>query len=268
MRTILITGFGRFPGSPVNPSGIVAARLARRRRPALAETRRVAHVFATRYDAVDRELPALLKQEHPDIVVMFGVATRSRQVRVEERARNRMALFPDAGRFRPAGQTIALRRDALRNPLPLARLVQAARATGVAAVRSRNAGSYLCNYVYWRSLEAAARPDGPGIVIFIHVPPVVMKEVPKKPRGKQPGKRVRTGNPEKRKRRAPRIDDLVRAGEAIVLAMTSLAAGTTRQAALLKSRTCSFGRHDEIETSREITGNFNVVLVRDERRKS
>jgi pyroglutamyl-peptidase len=220
MRTILITGFGRFPGSPVNPSGLVATQLAKRRRPALAGTRRVAHVFATRYDAVDRELPALLAREKPDIVVMFGVAARSRRVRIEERARNRIALFPDAGRYRPAAQTIALRRDALRNPLPVAHLVNAARSSGVAAIRSRNAGSYLCNYVYWRGLEASARADGPGMVTFVHVPPVAMKPVPKKPLRKRPGKRA---IPRKRKHRAPRIDDLVRAGEAIMLALLSLA---------------------------------------------
>jgi pyroglutamyl-peptidase len=115
LRTILITGFGRFPGTPVNPAGLVAARLVRRRRLALAGTRRVAHVFATRYDAVDRELPALLTQEKPDIVVMFGVATRARAVRVEQRARNRIARFPDAGGRRPTALTIAPQRDALRN---------------------------------------------------------------------------------------------------------------------------------------------------------
>ncbi len=221
MQTILITGFGRFPGSQVNPSGIVAARLAKHRRPALAATRRVAHVFATRYDAVDRELPALLEREKPDIVVMFGVATGSRQVRIEERARNRIALFPDAGRHRPVAQTIALNRDAQRNPLPLARLVNAARSAGVTATRSRNAGSYLCNYAYWRGLEAAARPDGPDTVIFVHVPPVAVKKAPKrplkeKPRRRSPGKRMK---PAQKRRRAPGIDDLVRAGEAIVVAM-------------------------------------------------
>jgi pyroglutamyl-peptidase len=219
MRTILITGFGRFPGSPVNPSGLVAVRLAKSRRPALAGTRRIAHVFATRYDAVDRELPALLAREKPDIVVMFGVATRSRQVRIEERARNRIALFPDAGRYRPAAQTIVFHRDAQRNPLPHARLVKAARSTGIAATRSRNAGSYLCNYVYWRGLEAAGRPDGPDMVIFVHVPPVAIKQIPKKPFRKRRAKRAKPG---KRKHRAPRIDDLVRAGEAIMLAMMSL----------------------------------------------
>jgi pyroglutamyl-peptidase len=230
LRTILITGFGRFPGGPVNPSALVAARLARRRRPAFAGTRRIAHVFATRYDAVDRELPALLKREKPVIVVMFGVATRTRRLRVEQRARNRIALFPDAGGHRPAASTIAPHRDAIRNPLPVARLVKAAHTAGVAAAPSRNAGTYLCNYVYWRALEAAAAPDGPGLVIFVHIPPTRLKELPKKP-FKRPRRRLSKKLPNRlsnrrrtEMRRALRLSDLVRAGEAIVLAMVSLAA--------------------------------------------
>jgi pyroglutamyl-peptidase len=230
LRTILITGFGRFPGAPVNPAGLVAARLVRRRRPALAGTRRVAHVFATRYDAVDRELPALLTQEKPDIVIMFGVATRARAVRVEQRALNRIARFPDAGGHRPAAPTIAPQRGALRNPLAVARLVKAARMAGVPAAPSRNAGTYLCNFLYWRALEAAGRTDGPSMVIFIHLPPVGLKELPKKP-FKRCAMRFSKKRPSKpsdtrrtHKRRAPRLDDLVRAGEAIVLAMASLAA--------------------------------------------
>ena len=58
--TILITGFGPFPGAPFNPTGALVTELARRRIPALRHIRRVAHVFATSYAAVDRELPALL----------------------------------------------------------------------------------------------------------------------------------------------------------------------------------------------------------------
>jgi len=226
LRTILITGFGRFPGAPVNPSGLMATRLVRRRRPAFAATRRIAHVFATRYDAVDRELPALLKWEKPDIVVMFGVATRSHRVRVEQRARNRIALFPDASGHRPATRTIAPHREAMRNPLPVTRLVKAARTARVAAAPSRNAGAYLCNYVYWRALEAAARPEGPGLVVFVHVPPVGLKELPKK-LFKRPRRRLAKKLPNRRRKRKPRapgLNDLVRAGEAIVLAMISLAA--------------------------------------------
>jgi pyroglutamyl-peptidase len=245
MPTILLTGFGRFPGATFNPSGAVATRLARRRRPALADTRRLAHVFATSYDAVDRELPALLARVKPDIVVMFGVATRSRGVRVEERARNRIALLPDAGRCRPPAQTIALRKDALRNPLPLARLVNAARAASVATTHSRNAGSYLCNYAYWRGLEAAGEPDGPDVVVFVHVPPVAVKETPRRPASRKPLKtlpgrpvkkkppRTQRGRPAKpgTRQRHVSIDDLVRAGEAIVLAAASLAPARPHPAA-------------------------------------
>jgi pyroglutamyl-peptidase len=230
LRTILITGFGRFPGAPVNPSGLMATRLVRRRRPAFAATRRIAHVFATRYDAVDRELPVLLKLEKPDIVVMFGVATRSHRVRVEQRARNRIAMFPDASGHRPVTRTIAPHREAMRNPLPVTRLVKAARTAGVAAAPSRNAGAYLCNYVYWRALEAAGGPDGPGQVIFIHVPPTRLATARKK-LFKRPPKRLSKKLPNRRrtrKPRAPRLDDLVRVGEAMMLAMISLSAAGRR----------------------------------------
>ena len=224
MRTILITGFGRFPGSPFNPSGPVATGLARRRRPALADVRLVSHVFATRYEAVDRELPALLARERPDIVVLFGVATRARHLRVEERARNRMAvLFPDAGGYRPTGCAIVPRAAAERNPIAITRLLQAARSTGLPSSRSRNAGTYLCNYAYWRALEAAGRRGGPAQVIFIHVPPVSSGNMRKRPTA--------------RKRTVFRLHDLIRAGEAIVLAMLSSAraAGIRHRRATLPS---------------------------------
>lgn len=206
MPTVLITGFGRFPGSPVNPSGPVATRLARRRRPALAGTRRLAHVFPTRYDAVDRELHDLIARERPDVMIMFGVHMRSREVRIEERARNRIALLPDAGGRRPPGQQIARGGAAVRNPLPLARLLAGARGTGVPAVRSRNAGSYLCNYAYWRGLEAAGRPGGPQAVVFVHIPPIAFKKLP--------ARQGAAGKPGRRP--APGLAALVRAAEAIL----------------------------------------------------
>jgi pyroglutamyl-peptidase len=222
--TILIAGFGRFPGAAVNPSGLIASRLARSRRPALAGTRRVAHVFATRYDAVDRELPALLARERPDIVLVFGVAMRARRLRIEEVARNRVSvLFPDAGGRRPAMPAIAPGRAAMRNPRPVEPLVRAARSAGVPAARSRNAGTYLCNYIYWRTLDAARTPGGPRLVAFVHVPPIRSKPLP-------PGRR----------RRGYRLADLVRAGEAILLAMTALA--RAQHAATLGVRPTAAGK--------------------------
>jgi len=65
MPTVLITGFGPFPGAPVNPTTPLVRKLARLRRPGLANVRLVGHIFATSYSAVDRELPRLVARHKP-----------------------------------------------------------------------------------------------------------------------------------------------------------------------------------------------------------
>src|ERR1700728_4142550 len=149
---VLIAGFGPFPGAPFNPSAALAKALARRRRPALAGIERATHVFATTYASVDRDLPKLFAQKQkPDIMLMFGVAGRRHQLCIETRARNAVSLlFPDAGGHRPRRGVIRLGGPAtLTGNAPFARL---AGAVGTKARLSRDAGRYLCNYVYWRGL--------------------------------------------------------------------------------------------------------------------
>jgi pyroglutamyl-peptidase len=203
MTTILLTGFGEFPGAPINPTTALVARLARslRRR----GVRCIPHVFATRYAAVDRELPALIAAHRPDAIVMFGLAGRRARVSIETCARNRMSTsFPDAGGAVPRRAAIASGAAAIaRGRAPFARLLAAARQTRVNTALSRDAGTYLCNYVYWRALEAAAKPGGPRLAVFVHVPRVRQKFRP----------RVRG------RRRQFTFDDLVRAGGAIVAAV-------------------------------------------------
>jgi pyroglutamyl-peptidase len=200
MIVILITGFGRFPGAPFNPSGPLAHAIAKRRRPAFAEVRRVVHVFETSYAAVDRDLPKLIAKHKPDIILMFGLAGRTAHVRIETRARNaKSILFPDVSGHRPDQRTIVRGKSALTGRAPIWRLLGAARAARVAARTSRDAGRYLCNYVYWRALEASR--SGTPLAQFIHIPPVANS---RRPRGRKP-----------RMTQAA----LVRTGEAILLAL-------------------------------------------------
>jgi pyroglutamyl-peptidase len=192
---VLITGFGPFPGAPFNPSAALAKALARRRRPALAGIERATHVFATTYASVDRDLPKLFAQK-PDIVLMFGVAGRRRRLCIETRARNAVSLlFPDASGYRPRHGVIKLRGPAaLTGNAPFARLA------GAAGTRlSRDAGRYLCNYVYWRALEElrGTRP----LVQFVHIPPVSNKP-----------RRRRSGKP-------PTLAQLLKPAEAILIAL-------------------------------------------------
>jgi len=208
--TILITGFGPFPGAPFNPTGPLVRELARRRTPALRHIRRVAHVFATSYQAVDRDLPALIAREQPDTLIMFGLAPRRRLISIETRARNALTCaVPDASGHLPAASVIVPGGHAvlaLRSPAQ--RLVTAVRAVRISAAISSDAGNYLCNYLCWRAAEAAERDGVPRVVAFVHVPPVPANV------------RVPSARRQPRTRSQPRItfDDLVRAGELIMRA--------------------------------------------------
>ncbi len=203
---VLITGFGPFPRAPFNPSALVAKALARRRRPALAGLVRDAHVFATEYACIDRELPGLFAQR-PDVVLMFGLAGRARELRIETRARNATSpLLPDAGKYRPQHGTIECGAPAVRRGLaPFARLAAAARSRAARVRVSRDAGTYLCNYAYWRALGAVAgsRP----LVLFVHIPLVAV-----------------TARPRRRlKRRSLSLQHIIGAGENLLIALAAAA---------------------------------------------
>jgi pyroglutamyl-peptidase len=215
--TILITGFGPFPGAPFNPTGPLAMALAHRRNPALRRVRRIAHVFPTSYEAVDRELPALLARERPDVLLMFGLAPRRRLIRIETRARNALTgAVPDASGQLPAASQIAPGgRAALPLRAPAQRLVAAVRAARIPAAPSSDAGSYLCNYLCWRATEAAERKGIPRLFAFVHVPNVQVPNVHANVR-RPVARRFRPPRP--RQRPAITFDDLIRAGEAIMRA--------------------------------------------------
>ncbi len=167
--TILVTGFGPFPGAPHNPTEALVKSLGRE--PAPRGIRLVTHVFRTSYAAVDRELPVLLRRHRPDALLMFGLATLAAHLRVETYTRNIMAPLPDADGITPEARPIAPgRQAALRLPTPARQLLTAARAAHVKAALSRDAGGYLCNYLCWRAAMAARLPQGPQLAAFIHVP--------------------------------------------------------------------------------------------------
>ena len=168
---ILVTGFGAFPGAPHNPTMALVERLMRLRRPAFDDVELSNHVFHVTYSTVDRELPGLLRKYRPHALLMFGLAARTPYLRIETRARNAITtIWPDADGTRIRKGSIAQDEDAQMFGPHTAKLLRAALATGIDARISRDAGSYLCNYLSWRAIEATQRKDGPHLAAFIHVP--------------------------------------------------------------------------------------------------
>jgi pyroglutamyl-peptidase len=170
---ILVTGFGPFPGAPFNPTMPLVARLARLRRPAFDEVEFTGHIFPVTYKAVDRGLPQLLAKHRPHALLMFGLASRTPHVRIETRARNAVTmLWPDADHTRVRKGSIADGAGSQMFGPHTAKLLRAAIGTGVDARASRDAGSYLCNYLSWRAIEATCADNGPRLAAFVHVPPI------------------------------------------------------------------------------------------------
>lgn len=205
---ILITGFGTFPGAPYNPTPEIVARLVKLRRPAFADVARIGHIFPVTYQAVDRELPELLKRHRPDALLMFGLAARAPYLRIETRARNAVTmLWPDAQGGMRGGSAITTGVDAMNFGPHTLRLLRAARATGIDAQLSRDAGRYLCNYLCWRALEAVRDGKVPRLAVFVHVPLVA----------RAPAMRRALPTPR------PTLEHLVDAGEAMLLQMVAMA---------------------------------------------
>ena len=210
---ILITGFGPFPGAPFNPTMPLVKRLTQLRRPALGNVDLIGHIFHVTYATVDRELPALIAKHRPQGLLMFGLADRTAHVRVETRARNAVTtLFPDADRTRARKGSIVSGAHAMMFGPHTAKLLRAADGTGIDARPSRDAGSYLCNYLSWRAIEATGSDNGPRLAAFVHVPLI-----------------ARNGTPQ-RKGATHRVtlEGLVDAGEAMLLEMVKLTRGALR----------------------------------------
>jgi pyroglutamyl-peptidase len=211
---VLITGFGPFPGAPYNPTMPLVKRLTQLRRPALADVELSGHIFHVTYSTVDRELPALIARHHPQALLSFGLADRTAHVRIETRARNAVTTtFPDADRHRARKGSIAPGADALMFGPHTAKLLRSAVGTGIDARASRDAGSYLCNYLSWRGIEATRKDNGPALAAFVHVPLIARGSAPQ-----HVGATHRIT-----------LDDLVDAGEAMLLEMVKLARAASRE---------------------------------------
>ena len=183
--TVLVTGFGAFPGAPRNPSAAILGRLHRHR----GRLRRLGIDLRTSllpvvFDRIGPALAAAQDAVPPDVVLLLGLASRRRVLCVETRALNRAGpLHPDAARRRAAPVLVAGGPAMLKATYPAARVAAAIRAGGTAARLSIDAGDYVCNAALYLALVRHLAP----MAGFLHVPRVRS--------GSQPLHRRRRGRP-------------------------------------------------------------------------
>lgn len=169
--SVLITGFGPFPGVPANATGRIVPQLvasARRRFPAVSFA---TAILPTEWAAAPAVLGRHLVRTRPHVALHFGVSREARGFVIETLGRNHCRDSIDAAGLRPRSGCI--------NPggaethavsLPVEAIVERLAAAGHPVRLSDDAGSYLCNAILYHSLCHAAAAAPQRMTGFIHVP--------------------------------------------------------------------------------------------------
>lgn len=113
-----------------------------------------------------------LRHIRPDAVLLLGEAAGSKTIRLETRAWNEMDFrIPDiAGRLITARTVRSGGPDQLPSTLPLDRILTALDADGHPVSLSDDAGRYLCNQVFYRTMESLKTKGSAIPAGFIHLP--------------------------------------------------------------------------------------------------
>jgi pyroglutamyl-peptidase len=171
MTRVLVTGFGPFPGAPVNPTETLMRRLGADPPDLGPEITFTAEVIPTVYGTLPDELARLGALHRPDVAVHFGLDRSATGFRLERLARNRQNVMRvDAAGGLPQAVHIAEGLDDHPSRLPLDEIAAALTAAGLPLQWSDDCGDYLCNAMFFHAVAGLVEGYAPRIAGFIHVP--------------------------------------------------------------------------------------------------
>jgi pyroglutamyl-peptidase len=169
--TILLTGFGPFPGVPVNASARLVPRLAEIAARRFRGHRVVAKILPTDWAAGPARLRKLYARERPMVALHFGVSAQAAGFVIETRARNERSSTPDAaGALPPSAYVCDAGPAELRTLLPARTVVARLGVLDIPASLSDDAGSYLCNAILYEAVSLARTASPQVITGFVHIP--------------------------------------------------------------------------------------------------
>lgn len=165
---ILATGFGPFPGVPINVTAHVMEALAKG--PAIPRAELATLALPVSWGEAATLAQRTARALCPHAILHFGVSSRASGFVVETRAYN--VRSGSADQCGVAFQTCRVSASApamLKSTLPCDELAAALRRGGLPARLSVDPGRYLCNTLLFTSLHDAAS-GGRARVAFVHVP--------------------------------------------------------------------------------------------------
>lgn len=166
---VLVTGFGPFQGhEEVNPSWEAVKEL---KKLGVAHNVNLVTVeVPVEYQHVQKHIPLLWKEYRPVLVVHVGVSSIAKEVTIETCAHNDGYKNLDvAGKCAPSQCYKTNGKECINTGLNVSKLCADVNESSclAMAVPSSDAGRYLCDFIYYASLN-----EDRSKVIFVHVPPL------------------------------------------------------------------------------------------------
>lgn len=168
---ILLTGFGSFPGVPVNATETLIPRVEQAAREMFPAHQFVSEVLPVHWQEAPARLKTLIASGNIAIALHLGVAEDAEGFQLELVGRNRQTPREDAsGNLPESLRVIDTGPDILATTLPVERIAARLLGCGYPCKTSENAGAYLCNTLLYHSLTAAWESPAPHLAGFIHIP--------------------------------------------------------------------------------------------------
>lgn len=169
--TILLTGFGPFPGVDSNATAELIPELIEAARARFPEHQVIGEVLPVEWSRAPQVLKRLLSGAKAVLALHFGVSHEAHGFQIELVGRNVRGARHDATGELPKRETVIAAGPAmLASTLPAERIVARLSRGGFPCCTSNNAGTYLCNALMYHSLTAARALPTPFLSGFIHVP--------------------------------------------------------------------------------------------------
>lgn len=159
MSRFLVTYFGPFKHFQDNPAELVGRKLEELH---LNSEKINFKKLDVTFDCIDQFVETEL--ENFDLVLQLGVASKSEKIRLELIGKNEVKGTDNSGIYREGiiDEKISLKLYTLFDNLKLESLLKK---YPNEVVLSENAGAYLCNYLYFKSIKKGLNKQ----IVFIHL---------------------------------------------------------------------------------------------------
>jgi pyroglutamyl-peptidase len=167
---VLISGFESFGGRKINPTALLIEALQNKDIPIPPGLKVDQILLPVTFEQSFYHLQNKINVFNPDVVMCFGLSAKSDAIKLEALAVNRIdADIQDNNGVQPREQMINhLGEPTYAATLPLQGIESVLNEAGIPVTISNDAGSYVCNYVFYRMMES--NQDSLRLCGFIHVP--------------------------------------------------------------------------------------------------